>query len=182
MKEYPFPDEVSAREELKRDVLYHCIPEEDRLKICAQAWNRGKEFARKIMCMAPEKSIREIAEAEGVRVIISEKDQVNGAIRTYGEYKAEKNEMILYTGSIVRWARVNHMEEQQAMELVMAHEFYHYAECRKIGFTSDLYIIPVLKIGKKVLRKSGIRALSEIGAHGFACTYMERRLGKTWNR
>ena len=38
------------------------------------------------------------------------------------------------------------------------------------------------KIGKKVLRKSGIRALSEIGAHGFACTYMERRLGKTWNR
>lgn len=32
MKEYPFPDEVSAREELKRDVLYHCIPEEDRLK------------------------------------------------------------------------------------------------------------------------------------------------------
>ena len=91
MKEYPFPNEVSAREELKRDVLYHCIPEEDRLKICAQAWNRGKEFARKIMCMAPEKSIREIAEAEGVRVIISEKDQVNGAIRTYGEYKAEKN-------------------------------------------------------------------------------------------
>ena len=63
-----------------------------------------------------------------------------------------------------------------------AHEFYHYAECRKIGFTSDLYIIPVLKIGKKVLRKSGIRALSEIGAHGFACTYLERRLGKTWNR
>lgn len=62
--------------------------------------------------MAPEKSIREIAEAEGVRVIISEKDQVNGAIRTYGEYKAEKNEMILYTGSIVRWARANHMEEQ----------------------------------------------------------------------
>ena len=42
MKEYPFPDEVSAREELKRDVLYHCIPEEDRLKICAQAWNRVK--------------------------------------------------------------------------------------------------------------------------------------------
>ena len=42
MKEYPFPDEVSAREELKRDVLYHCIPE----RVCKEnhVHGTGKEY------------------------------------------------------------------------------------------------------------------------------------------
>jgi len=62
----------------------------------------------------------------------------------------------------------------QAEELILAHEYFHCLECPKIGLTSKQYVVPTLKIGRLVLMTSGIRALSEIAAHGFARTFHER--------
>lgn len=173
MSRYPFPDRVQAREELKKDVLYQRIPLQDREQICNQAWDKGVSIFDEMAKRYPGKRIFEMAKLEGVKFIFSSKDMVNGSFRTFGEYYTEKNEMILYTGAIAKWAESNRLARKEAEELIMAHEFYHFLECSRIGMTSDMYQIPVLKIGKWSFGKSGVRALSEIAAHGFSRAYFE---------
>lgn len=182
MQEFPFPDRIGSREELKRDVLYRKIPESDRLRICDMAWERGAGEAARILEAHPDQSIRQIAEAAGMQVVFAEEDKVNGNRRTFGEYSPNEQQMVLYLGAIRKWAECYELTEEEAAELVMAHEFYHYMEHTKIGLTSELYQVPTWKIGKWVLVKSGIRALSEIGAHGFSRTYIEQRWRRrAWN-
>lgn len=175
MDVFPFPDIAESKKELMSDVLYHRIPERDRDKICGMAWNRGVDTAEVILKKYPGKRMNEIAKAEGLEVIVSEKDEINQAFRTFGEYDTASRQMVLYLGSIAKWAAANQLSEETGRELVMAHEFFHFLECTQIGKTSELYQVPLLRIGKLVLTKSGIRALSEIGAHGFAGTYYEAR-------
>ena len=56
-----------------------------------------------------------------------------------------------------------------------------WAKWNKLGLTSRDYQVPMISIGPLRLGKTGIRALSEIGAHGFAHTYhqlLEAQHGK----
>lgn len=186
MRTFPFPDKKESKEELKRDILYRKIPEGDREKICDMAWQRGMRAARKILRQYPDQRIQDIAEKEGLKVCHVVNENVNTAFRTFGEYHVQGNYMILYQGSIEKWAKANSLTMSVAEEMVMAHEFYHFLECTKIGETSEMYHVPTLRLGKAVLLKSGVRALSEIGAHGFARTYFcsiyEERSNRTWNR
>lgn len=173
MKAFPFPDQIESRNELRADILYHRIPEADRERICDLAWSRGAAAAEAILKKYPGKRMAEIAEEEGLSVALVEKDAVNQVFRTFGEYDTASGQMTLYLASIVKWARANGLSEETARELVMAHEFYHFLECTRLGMTSELSKIPLWRLGKWVLRSSGIRALSEIGAHGFARTCFE---------
>lgn len=171
MRSFPFPDKQESKEELKRDILYKKIPEGDREKICDMAWQRGRRTARELLRQYPDQGIQEIAEEEGLKVCRVVNENVNAAFRTFGEYHVQGKYMVLYQGSIEKWARANCLSMPAAEEMIMAHEFYHFLECTKIGETSDLYHVPILRLGKTVLLRSGVRALSEIGAHGFARTY-----------
>lgn len=175
MDKFPFPDKAESRKELTSDVMYRRIPEQDRDRICEMAWDRGVATAEVILKKYPAKRMREIVEAEGLKIVILKKDEVNQAFRTFGEYDTASEKMTLYMGSIAKWAAANGLSREAAKEVVMAHEFFHFLECTQIGKTSGIYQVSVLKIGKLVLTKSGIRALSEIGAHGFARTYFETR-------
>mgnify|MGYP001625590716 CR=1 FL=1 len=176
MRAFPFPDRLESREELKRDLLYRRIPEDDREKICDMAWNRGERIAFEILKRYPGMRIQEIAGREGLKLQYVEEEKVNAALRTFGEYSVRENKMILYQGSIKKWAQANELPCEHAQELISAHEFFHYMECKRIGETSKLYTVPTLRIGRLVLASSGIRALSEIGAHGFARTYFEHSI------
>lgn len=173
MREFPFPDKFESREELRRDILYDKIPKKDREIICDMSWSRGERAAHDILEKYPGMKIQEIAEKEGLKFQSVEEEKVNAVLQTFGEYSVRENKMIIYQGSVKKWAKANSLSFEEAQEMVSAHEFYHFLECRKIGETSKLYIVPVLQIGKMVLIKSGVRALSEIGAHGFARTYFE---------
>ncbi len=173
MNRFPFPDRIQSREELKRDVLYRKIPEADRISICDMAWKRGARISEEVMEKYPGKDIRGILGREGLTVTMVCRDEVRGKIRTFGEFYPTKKEIVLYMGSIAKWAEANHLDETPAVDLILAHEFFHYLECTKIGETSRLYFVPVMQIGKFTLGKSGIRALSEIAAHGFTSTYFE---------
>lgn len=173
MKIFPFPDREDSMEELKTDVLYTRIPLKDRENLCEMAWERGVHTARKIIEKYPGRRIDEIAGLEGVRVLVLPEEPVNGGLRTFGAYYPKSSQMVLYAGSIARWAKANTMSLAEAEDLVMAHEFFHFLECTRVGESSDLYRLPILKIGKLVLLRSGVRALSEISAHGFARTYYE---------
>jgi len=176
MRVYPFPDKVASREELKRDLLYKKIPEKDRIPICDAAWTKGAATAEAI-CKeyGTRASIREIIEGSGLTITPVYKDNVLGGIRYFSEYYSGRKTIYTYQVSIEKWAKENKMTVEEAEELILAHEFYHHLECTKIGLTSKDYLVDNLKIGSLVLSRSGIRALSEIGAHGFSRTFFELR-------
>ena len=58
-----------------------------------------------------------------------------------------------------------------AINLILSHEYFHFMEMNVIGQLSKSYEVPMLVIGKLKLGKTGIHALYEIGAHGFAHQY-----------
>ena len=64
-------------------------------------------------------------------------------------------------------------EYDMAVNLILSHEYYHYLEMNEIGLASRDYLVPMVQIGPLKLGKTGIRALSEVGAHAFARKYYE---------
>lgn len=177
MRKFPFPDKTASREELERDILYPRIPQQDRIRICDKAWERGAEAAAEILRRYPGKRIKRILALEGVRLTCLEKDQVTGNLRCFGEYYSGRREVVLYLGAVRQWAQANGLRPEQAQELILAHEFFHHLECTRLGECSRRYRVPLIRLGKRSLLSAGVRALSEIGAHGFARTCFE-----TWEK
>lgn len=173
MKAFPFPNKTGSREELERDILYKKIPDSDKDTICDKAWDTGVKAAEDIYGQFPEKSIIEIIKESGLKIERVNKDNVSGNIRFFSEYFSGPNKIVLYTASIRLWAKSNNMSENEAERLILSHEYFHFLECNKIGLTSKKYMVPTLKIGSLILLKSGVRALSEIGAHGFSRRFYE---------
>lgn len=174
MRAFPFPDRITSREELKRDILYHKIPQEYLEGIADRAWDTGVAAARDILCEhGIGKSIEVIAEACGLTIERVKKDNISGSVRYFSEYYSGRNKIYLYIDSVSKWADSNGMTFNEAVELILSHEFYHFLECTKLGLTSKQYTVPNIQIGSFKLGKSGIRALSEIGAHGFSRTFYE---------
>jgi hypothetical protein len=179
---FPFPDKNASREELPRDLLYHRIPQEDLAAISDKAWETGAAAALSILEAYPEKSIAEIAEEEALKVVYTDKDNVIGKVRYFSEYYSGRKIIYMYAESIEKWARANKLKTEEAKELILAHEFFHHLECTRLGLTSKQYTVPHFTIGKLKIGKAGIRALSEIGAHGFSYTFFNARQYISENR
>jgi hypothetical protein len=175
MRAFPFPGKTASREELTRDLLYHRIPREDLAAISDRAWETGEAAAFFILETYPGKSMAEIAEEEALTVIYTERDNVAGRVRYFSEYYSGRKTIYMYTESIEKWAQANKLNIEEAKELILAHEFFHHLECTSLGLTSKQYTVPHFKIGKLTIGKAGIRALSEIGAHGFSYTFFNAR-------
>lgn len=175
MRAFPFPDRIGSREELMKDILYKKIPKEDCDRIADRAWETGVRAANCLLQSNAGKSIEQIALDEGLKVEHKEKDNVVGNVRYFSEYYSGLKKIILYDYSIKKWSKANSLTIKEANELILSHEIYHHLECTKLGLTSDQYTVPMLKIGRFKMGKSGIRTLSEIGAHGFSRTYYEAR-------
>lgn len=179
MRAFPFPDKIMSREELPRDLLYEKIPKSDLEKISDRAWETGVAAARAIVKeYGCNKGIKDIAKMSGLTIEWSHKDNIAGNIRYFSEYYSGRKKIILYEESISKWAKINKLPLHEAEKLILSHEYFHFLECTKLGLTSKQYMVPNIKIGSVILAKSGIRALSEIGAHGFSRTFYELR-GKT---
>lgn len=175
MRVYPFPDKQASREELKRDLLYRKIPPQDLAPMADRAWETGAEAARRALQEHPGMSIYALAQAQGLTVDHRAVDKVSGKVRYFSEYYAGRKTIFLYDESIGKWAGANGLSQGAAEELILAHEFFHHLECTCLGPTSRQYTVPQLELGPVRLGKSGIRALSEIGAHGFAYTWYQQR-------
>lgn len=173
MKRFPFPDRISARDELMRDVLYSKIPQADRDRICDDAWRMGASAARTLLAKHPDCDIDEIAKQDGLEIIRKGIDRVSAGYRVFGEYFPKKNCIYMYLLSIRFFAEKNDLTNGEAEKLIFAHEYFHFLEENRIGRASGLYIIPRIHLGSLKIGSSGIAALSEIGAHGFARTYWE---------
>jgi len=175
MKIFPFPDKEASRAELERDLLYPRIPVRDREAVLTRAWDTGVKAAKELMERYPGMSASRIVNAESLELELVARDRVAGKVRYFSEYYSGRKKIILYTSSIALWARHNNMSLDDACELILAHEMFHYLECTRMGLTSTQYMLPRFQIGRFSLGRTGVRALSKIGAHSFARVFYEGR-------
>lgn len=178
----PFPGRDLAEKELSYDPCCPRIPEADRARIVDAAWEKGCAAARNVFAQSGGSAdFFAICKANGLTVVERDIDFVSGNQRYFSDYVAGKNCVTLYLRSVDLWAQQNKMTRMEAENLILSHEYYHFLEWNKLGLTSRDYQVPMISIGPLCLGKTGIRALSEIGAHGFAHTYhqlLEAQHGK----
>ena len=171
---FPFPGRELADKELTYDPCYGKIPEEDRAAIVEKAWQKGCDAAR--MVFERENGswdFHTIARNSGLKLMESPKDYIVGKQRYFSDYISGQKLINLYSGSIQKWAQQNDLEYGVAVNLILSHEYYHYLEMNEIGLASRDYLVPMLIIGSFKIGKTGIRALSEVGAHAFVRKYYE---------
>ena len=176
MEEYrfPFPGRGLADQELTYDPCYGKIPEADRAAIVEKAWQKGTAAAE--MVFAREQGSMDfytIARKSGLKLVEIPKDYIVGKQRYFSDYISGQKLINLYSGSIQKWAEQNDLAYDVAVNLILGHEYYHYLEMSEIGFASRDYMVPMLVIGPVKIGKTGIRALSEVGAHAFVRKYYE---------
>lgn len=171
---FPFPGRELADQELTYDPCYGKIPEADREPIVEKAWQKGAAAAE--MVFAREQGSFDfytIARNSGLQLEEIPKDYIVGKQRYFSDYISGQKQINLYSGSIQKWAEQNGLVYDVAVNLILSHEYYHYLEMNEIGLASRDYMVPMLVIGPVKIGKTGIRALSEVGAHAFARKYYE---------
>lgn len=170
----PFPGRELAEEELSRDSCYGKIPEGVRPVITDKAWLKGMKAAELVFKRyRGEKDFMKIVEESGLTYEKIDTDYVMGNQRYFSDYLTGQKLIHLYMKSISLWAEENGMETDEAVNLILSHEYYHFLEWNELGLTSKDYQVPMVKLGGLRIGRTGIRALSEIGAHGFACRYYQ---------
>ena len=169
---FPFPDRATAFQELEHDPCYPKIPEADRERIVDMAWEKGRRAAEEAFAEKNgEYDFFRICGQSGLKVKEKDIDFISGNQRYFSDYVSGRGEITLYLKSVKVWAEKNRMTMRQAENMILSHEYFHYLEWTKVGLTSRMYEVPMVKVGKMKIGKTGIRALSEIGAHAFARTY-----------
>lgn len=172
---FPFPDRELAMKELTYDSCYGKIPEMDREPIAARAWDRGQQAADGVYAaLGGEMNFTKIAETSGLSCLRCDRDYVVGNRRYFSDYITGQKQIQLYMGAIRLWAGENKLDLETSVNLILSHEYYHFLEWTRLGLASREYQVPAIQIGRVKIGKTGIRALSEIGAHGFARRYYER--------
>jgi len=170
----PFPNRELADKELTYDYCYGKIPPEDRAVIVEKAWAKGVEAAKVVYDRYQgNTNFFEILEKSGLSCLKVDRDYVVGKNRYFSDYLTGRAQVKLYMGSIRLWAKQNDLGLDEAANMILSHEYFHFMEYSEIGLTSREYQVPMLIVGNLELGRTGIRALSEIGAHAFAWTYHE---------
>lgn len=169
-RRFPFPGREASVSELERDPCYAKIPVEARDLAIGDAWQAGVRAADEFVSewrSAGVGSFAERARTLGLSVEVVDADRVVGTVRYFSEYFSGKRVIKLYARSIALWAERNGLSEEEARDMIIAHELYHFLELTRYGLTSRRYTVPMLSIGRIKIGRTGIRALSEIGAHAF---------------
>jgi len=171
---FPFPGRELADQELTYDPCYGKIPEADRASIVEKAWQKGTKAAEAVFAREDGSfDFHTIARKSGLKLMEIPKDYIVGKQRYFSDYISGQNLINLYSHSIQKWAEQNELEYAVAVNLILSHEYYHYLEMNEIGLASRDYLVPMVQIGPLKLGKTGIRALSEVGAHAFARKYFD---------
>ena len=174
----PFPSKELAERELAHDACYNKIPREDRKKIIDMAWSKGEKAAADTFArFEGSYNFLQILEKSGLKCELVDKDFILGDRRYFSDYYTGRKLIRLYTRSISLWASQNGISDMEARNMILGHEYFHYLEHSEIGLTSREYQVPMLILGTLKLGRTGIVALSEIGAHAFAWAYRRLYIG-----
>lgn len=172
--QFPFPGRELADRELTYDPCYEKIPEADRAAIVEKAWQKGCRAAEMVFSREDgSMDFHTIARKSGLTLNEVPKDYIVGKQRYFSDYISGQKTINLYSHSIQKWAEQNALEFDTAVNLILGHEYYHYLEMNEIGLASRDYLVPMLVIGPVKLGRTGVRALSEVGAHAFVRKYYE---------
>lgn len=156
---------------LKRDPCYGKIPPDRIQPAFDTAWSIGEREAKRFLSGCPnagDAPMVELLKRWGFSVKTYDEDYIMGNTRYFCEYLSGTNEVKIYQKSIQVWAEHNGLSYEKSLDLILAHEYFHYLEWHEIGLTSKCCLVPMLKLGPLSLGKTGISALSEIGANAFA--------------
>lgn len=169
---FPFPGWELADKELTYDPCYARVPEQDRAAIVEKAWQKGCAAAREVFRRQNGSGdFRAIVQNSGLQLNEKDSDFVAGGQRYFSDYISGQKCVNLYRKAIELWAQQNALDYETAVNLILSHEYFHFLEVTELGLTSRDYTVPMVQIGPVRLGKTGLRALSEIGAHAFARTY-----------
>lgn len=189
------PDTVLGMFELSNDLLYGKIPPDQYRYYVGESLRLGREAAERTKGWG---DIFWLYEEAGIQLVYQKSSGENYGVsfRAQSEYgKDGSASVLIYTQSIADLAKHSRMEltehdihaadpgieAEQALEIHLAHEYFHYLEyhsgdmkdektmpCYSHGFVSEyLEQVQLLKIfGRK--RSAGILRCSEIAAHAFA--------------
>ena len=175
----PFPGRELADRELTYDPCYGKIPQKDRGVIVEKAWQKGCRAAREAYArFGGSTDFKKIVRESGLELIEKDIDYVAGGQRYFSDYVSGQKTVTLYRGSVRLWAHINSLDLLTAEILILSHEYFHFLEMNGLGLTSKEYQVPMLKLGPVKIGRTGIHALSEIGAHAFARTYYELAEGE----
>ena len=178
-RNYPFPSREDALLILQRDYCYHKIPEQDVQPLIEMSWQLGVDTARNFLKKFPLSEPLKfdvVLAGEGFAVKTEDKDYVSGSIRYFAEIQPGAKAVTVYKQSVQMWAKKNGYSYQQARNLILMHEYFHYLEMTELGMVSKRYQVYMLKLFGREIGKTGIAALSEIAANGFAMTIFPHAL------
>lgn len=162
--------------EMKYDVEYRYIPEEDKGRLIEFAWQKGILTAQRCRAQyADAISPEELAQKLGVRVVT----KTTGPDRIFSEYYSNTREIRLLRKSIEERFIPQNLEAltvadfDHVKHIFIAHELFHHLECHdpEVGLTYREYRVTVLSVGP-FQRKAGLKCLSEIAAHSFTKAYL----------
>jgi hypothetical protein len=164
--------------ELKNDPLFTKIKPQCYPELIDGAWQSGREAALRYSCQYDTRNPEELAARFGL--ILSEQEQgwVAPGYRICSEYYSNPRRIILYRDTILGELEKLKAKGMSLYEgyaefraLFIAHETFHHIECHEIGLISKRERLTAWKWGPLRIT-SGIRALSEIAAHGFTKTLL----------
>lgn len=163
---------------LELDLTSKRIPSQERPALISMALKCGREWALELRKQYPAADILFLAKQLGVDLKTS--DQVNeiGNIVLRSEYYTQPPQIVVYSSSIKvleevieRVGLANVMPPSLIMPIHVAHELFHHIEYLKKDSLSRRYMVRTLGLGPWGL-KSGVRALTEIGAHAFVQNWL----------
>ena len=168
---FPFPNRDASKRILFADPCFGKIPADQVDRVFEKAWQTGEAEAERFLAQLENLesfSMLSLLEKKKFRIEVKDVDYVMGNIRYFCEYMSQENIVLIYQKSVELWAQKNNLSYETARDLILAHEYFHYLEWHEIGRTSKQCLVPMVKIGPLSLGKTGISALSEIGANAFA--------------
>lgn len=162
-----YTDEFLAYLELREDLFFEKIAQQDCLPGIQTAFNVAKEFyeAHKTM------TIEACLEAENIKVEYLDHDGDFFKVKFRAQYEHNpkgQDTIFVYMKSIAELADKTGFDQDQLVLMCLSHEFFHYLERKHQRIVSDMLpeVVTTSFLGFK--RKAHILRYSEIGAHRFA--------------
>ncbi|MDT2672617.1 hypothetical protein [Enterococcus dongliensis] len=162
-----FSDEFLAYLELKQDMLFHKIPEENILYYIDESLNIGANFAAK----KQSKDIFTLYQESDIQIKEEKHDGVFFKVQMRAQYESDRkgnHKVYLYEKSIAQLAKANQLGLKEMKKIILAHEFFHYLEEKSDDQVYD-HFAPIESA--KILgfsQKAHIRRTSEVAANAFA--------------
>jgi hypothetical protein len=138
------------------------------------ALTKGESWATELRSQYPRGDIRSVAEEMGVKVEISDQKGEMGNMVIRGEYYADPPRIVIFEQPIKvlqdvmgRVGLSNLLGPDLLIPIHILHELFHHLENLRKDRLSERYRVTTIGLGPLRL-KSGVRVLTEMGAHAFA--------------